>query len=69
MRHEQLGCNDHMLLHQAPYPLPPLRGQPDTIVSDNGTALTATAVLHPCQQTGMEWHSIAPGKAYAERLR
>jgi putative transposase len=38
------------------------RGGPDTIVSDNGTELTSMAVLRWCQQTGVEWHYIAPGK-------
>ena len=38
------------------------RGRPDTIVSDNGTELTSMAVLRWCQQTGVEWHYITPGK-------
>lgn len=38
------------------------RGQPRTIVSDNGTEMTSTAVLKWCQETGIEWHYIAPGK-------
>lgn len=38
------------------------RGRPDTIVSDNGTELTSTAILRWCQATGVEWHYIAPGK-------
>jgi putative transposase len=38
------------------------RGRPATIVSDNGTELTSMAVLKWCQQTGVEWHYIAPGK-------
>ena len=42
------------------------RGRPDTIVSDNGTELTSMAVLRWCQQTGVEWHYIAPGQAYTE---
>lgn len=32
------------------------------IVSDNGTELTSMAILEWCQQTGIEWHYIAPGK-------
>jgi putative transposase len=32
------------------------------IVSDNSTELTSTAILKWCQQTGIEWHYIAPGK-------
>ncbi|WP_394100539.1 IS3 family transposase [Xanthobacter wiegelii] len=39
-----------------------VRGKPSAIVSDNGTELTSMAVLTWCQQTGVEWHYIAPGK-------
>jgi len=38
------------------------RGMPRTIVSDNGTELTSIAVLKWCQDTGIGWHYIAPGK-------
>ena len=38
------------------------RGRPNTIVSDNGTELTSMAVLRWCQETGVGWHYIAPGK-------
>ena len=38
------------------------RGRPKTVVSDNGTELTSTAVLRWCQDTGIDWHYIAPGK-------
>jgi putative transposase len=38
------------------------RGKPQTIVSDNGTELTSMAILKWCQDTGIEWHYIAPGK-------
>ena len=38
------------------------RGRPSTIVSDNGTELTSMAVLKWCQETGVEWHYIQPGK-------
>lgn len=38
------------------------RGKPQTIVSDNGTELTSMAVLKWCQETGLHWHYIAPGK-------
>ena len=38
------------------------RGRPRTIVSDNGTELTSMAVLRWCQETGVGWHYIAPGK-------
>jgi len=40
----------------------PLRGRPGTIVSDNGTEFTSMAILRWCQETGVEWHYIAPGK-------
>nr|WP_234055274.1 MULTISPECIES: IS3 family transposase [unclassified Xanthobacter] len=39
-----------------------IRGKPSAIVSDNGTELTSMAVLKWCQQMGVEWHYIAPGK-------
>ena len=39
-----------------------IRGRPAAIVSDNGTELTSMAVLKWCQQSGVEWHYIAPGK-------
>lgn len=38
------------------------RGRPRMIVSDNGTEMTSMAVLKWCQETGVEWHYIAPGK-------
>ena len=38
------------------------RGKPNTIVSDNGTELTSMAVLKWCQETGVDWHYIQPGK-------
>ena len=38
------------------------RGRPHTIVSDNGTELTSMAILKWCQETGVEWHYIAPSK-------
>ena len=38
------------------------RGNPDVIVSDNGTEMTSHAVLRWCQDTGVGWHYIAPGK-------
>lgn len=38
------------------------RSKPQTIVSDNGTELTSMAVLRWCQESGVEWHYIAPGK-------
>jgi putative transposase len=39
------------------------RGLPCMVVSDNGTELISHAVLAWCQDTGAEWHYIAPGKA------
>ncbi len=39
------------------------RGKPHTIVSDNGTEMTSMAVLKWYQETDIEWHYIAPGKA------
>lgn len=38
------------------------RGQPEIIVSNNGTEMTSHAVLRWCQNTGLGWHYIAPGK-------
>jgi len=38
------------------------RGRPLLCVSDNGTELTSMAILRWCQETGVEWHYIAPGK-------
>ncbi len=38
------------------------RGRPHTIVSDNGTEMTSMAILKWCQETGVDWHYIAPGK-------
>jgi len=37
-------------------------GMPKTIVSDNGTAFTSMAILKWVQDTGIDWHYIAPGK-------
>ncbi len=38
------------------------RGRPAAIVSDNGTELTSNAILSWADQTGVDWHYIAPGK-------
>ncbi len=38
------------------------RGRPLLCVSDNSTELTSMAILRWCQQRGVEWHYIAPGK-------
>jgi len=38
------------------------RGYPTTIVSDNGTEFTSTAVLKWVQETGVDWHYIQSGK-------
>ena len=39
-----------------------VRGRPATVVSDNGTEFTSTAILTWCQRTKADWHYIAPGK-------
>ncbi len=39
-----------------------VRGKPLTVVSDNGTELTSTAILAWSQEHGVGWHYIAPGK-------
>jgi putative transposase len=38
------------------------RGRPATCVSDNGTEFTSMAILRWSQETGIDWHYIAPGK-------
>jgi putative transposase len=38
------------------------RGMPKTIVSDNGTEFTSMAILTWVQDTGIDWHYIAPAK-------
>ncbi len=38
------------------------RGHPASVVSDNGTELTSSAVLAWSQDRGVGWHYIAPGK-------
>lgn len=38
------------------------RGQPRTIVSDNGTEFTSMAILKWVQDNGLDWHYIQPGK-------
>ena len=49
-----------------------LRGKLRTVVSDNGTELTSSAILHWSQERRVEWHYIAPGKpvqnAFVESL-
>ena len=39
-----------------------LRGKPHTVVSDNGTELTSSAILRWSQEQRIERHYIAPGK-------
>ncbi|PHS04324.1 MAG: hypothetical protein COA78_16825 [Blastopirellula sp.] len=39
-----------------------VRGSPNTIVSDNGTEFTSMAILRLVQETGLDWHYIAPDK-------
>ena len=36
--------------------------RPDMIVSDNGTEYTSNAILGWADETGVDWHYIAPGK-------
>ncbi len=38
------------------------RGKPSTIVSDNGTEFTSTAILRWYEERRIAWHYIAPGK-------
>ena len=38
------------------------RGKPGMIVSDNGAELTSNAALAWCEEMGVEWHYIAPGR-------
>jgi len=38
------------------------RGMPETIVSDSGTEFTSMAILKWGQDTGVDWHYIAPEK-------
>jgi putative transposase len=38
------------------------RGKPQTVVSNNGTKLTSSAILRRPQERQVEWHYIAPGK-------
>ena len=38
------------------------RGKPALIVSDNGTEFTSNAMLIWQEETGIDWHYIAPGK-------
>ncbi len=38
------------------------RGQPKTIVSDNGTEFTSMVILKWVQENGINWHYIQPGK-------
>ena len=39
-----------------------VRGNPKTVVSDNGTELTSNAILSWADQAKVGWHYIAPGK-------
>lgn len=38
------------------------RGEPELLVSDNGTEFTSNAVLGWVQERNLDWHYIAPGK-------
>jgi transposase InsO family protein len=48
------------------------RGKPYTVVRDNGTGLTLSAILRRLQELRVQWHYIAPGKpmqnGFVERL-
>ena len=37
------------------------RGQPRTVVSDNGTEFTSNAILKWQEERHVEWHYITPG--------
>jgi len=39
-----------------------MRGTPCMVVSDNGTEFTSRAILAWQEESGVEWHYIAPGK-------
>lgn len=39
-----------------------VRGAPALVVSDNGPELVSLAVLRWQQESGVDWHYIAPGK-------
>lgn len=39
-----------------------LRGKPQTVISDNGTELTSSAILRWSQERQVPWRYIAPGK-------
>jgi putative transposase len=39
-----------------------LHGKPESIVSDNGTEFTSTAILKWVKDSNVEWHYIDPGK-------
>ena len=41
-----------------------MRGVPDRILSDNGTEFTSTAILKWCNEKGIKWDYIQPGKPY-----
>ena len=43
------------------------RGQLGAILSDNGTEYTSNAILGWADDTGVDWHDIAPRQASAER--
>lgn len=40
------------------------RGKPGRILSDNGTEFTSIAILKWCQEQGIRWDYIQPGKPY-----
>ena len=38
-----------------------MRGNPDRIISDNGTEFTSMAIVRSCQEQGIRWDYIQPG--------
>lgn len=41
-----------------------IRGMPGRILSDNGTEFTSTTILRWCNERGVKWDYIQPGKPY-----
>ena len=39
-----------------------VRGEPQTVVSDNGTEFTSNAILKFVDERKFDWHYVAPGK-------
>lgn len=58
-----------MLVARARAKLIEIRGKPRTVVSDNDTELTSSAILRWAQERQVEWRLRRSGQADAERLR